>query len=57
MRWRALLGGLLLAFQLDASAHAHEVRPGYLELRQTDPETDDVLWQKRLSVMDRRSSR
>ena len=27
-----------------SSALAHEVRPGYLELRQTGPETYDVLW-------------
>ena len=26
------------------SAFAHEVRPGYLELRQTGPETYDALW-------------
>jgi hydrogenase/urease accessory protein HupE len=26
------------------STHAHELRPGYLELRQTGPETFDVLW-------------
>ena len=25
-------------------AHAHEVRPGYLEIRQTETETFDVLW-------------
>ena len=29
---------------LATSALAHEVRPGYLELRQTDADTYDVLW-------------
>ena len=29
---------------LAASALAHEVRPGYLQLRQTSPETYDVFW-------------
>ena len=33
---------LLLIFA--SSALAHEVRPAYLELRQTSPETYDVLW-------------
>jgi hypothetical protein len=54
MKW--LLGAILLALELVASAAAHEVRPGYLELRQTGPETYNVLWQKRLPVMDRRFS-
>ena len=40
--------GACLAFALIAafahSAFAHEVRPAYLELKQTDPETYDVLW-------------
>jgi hydrogenase/urease accessory protein HupE len=42
---RALL--LLLAVVLAAAAgatSAHEMRPAYLELRQTGPETYDVLW-------------
>ena len=30
--------------RLGAGAQAHEVRPGYLELQQTGPETWDVLW-------------
>jgi hydrogenase/urease accessory protein HupE len=35
---------LLLAAWLLPAAHAHEVRPGYLEVRQVDRETFDVLW-------------
>ena len=35
---------LLLGLGLGAGAQAHEVRPGYLELQQTGPETWDVLW-------------
>jgi len=33
---------LLVTFAIDASAH--EVRPAYLELRQTGPESYDALW-------------
>src|SRR5689334_3333531 len=33
----------LLLFN-SVSSFAHEVRPAYLELRQTGPETYDVLW-------------
>ena len=40
---RALLLVVLLA-AFAAGAFAHEVRPAYLELRQTGPETYDVLW-------------
>ncbi len=37
---------IVIAFLLVASGavHAHELRPAYLELRQTGPETHDVLW-------------
>ena len=35
---------LLVALLLSGPALAHEVRPGYLELRQFDAETWDVLW-------------
>ena len=35
---------LLSAAWLVPAAHAHEVRPGYLEIRQVDNETFDVLW-------------
>ena len=37
-----LIVGLLAAFA--PGALAHEVRPAYLEMRQTAPETYDVLW-------------
>jgi len=40
---RALLISLLLA-AFAPSVFAHEVRPAYLELHQTTPETYDVLW-------------
>ncbi len=33
-----------LAAWLVPAAHAHEVRPGYLEVRQVDNQTFDVLW-------------
>jgi len=35
---------LLFVRALARGAFAHEVRPAYLELRQTAPETYDVLW-------------
>jgi len=35
---------LILPLFLTSSALAHEVRPAYLELRQTGPELFDVLW-------------
>jgi hydrogenase/urease accessory protein HupE len=38
------LGAALLCLVLGTGASAHEVRPGYLELRQSGPETYDVLW-------------
>jgi hypothetical protein len=42
---RALrLLAILLGLGLGAGAQAHEVRPGYLELQQTGPETWDVIW-------------
>jgi hydrogenase/urease accessory protein HupE len=34
----------LLVASLPSTAHAHEVRPGYLEVRQVDAESFDVLW-------------
>src|SRR5437870_3207757 len=44
MKWRAVL--LLLALlELSASiAHAHELQPAYLELRQTSAESFNLLW-------------
>jgi hydrogenase/urease accessory protein HupE len=44
MRWTGRLCAALLGLGVWTSAFAHEVRPGYLELRQTGPETYDVLW-------------
>jgi hydrogenase/urease accessory protein HupE len=42
--WRLLM---VLVIALGArSASAHEVRPGFLELRQTGPETYSFLWKK-----------
>jgi hydrogenase/urease accessory protein HupE len=38
------LFGLVLHLLFFTSASAHEVRPAYLELRQTGPETYDALW-------------
>jgi hydrogenase/urease accessory protein HupE len=39
-----LIAALLAMVAMGAPVHAHEVRPGYLELRQTGAETFDVLW-------------
>jgi hydrogenase/urease accessory protein HupE len=41
---RPLLTFLLAVFTLLGTAAAHEVRPAYLELRETEPGTFDVLW-------------
>lgn len=41
---RCLMGAALLLLFTPNCANAHEVRPAYLELRQTDAETFDVLW-------------
>lgn len=45
---RALLCFSLFVFvlfvTLGTGASAHELRPAYLELRQTEAETYDVLW-------------
>ena len=38
--------GTLVFFFIPASAAAHEVRPGYLELRETSPTVFSVLWKK-----------
>jgi hydrogenase/urease accessory protein HupE len=42
MMLRTLVLAILIS--LGATAQAHEVRPAYLELQQTGPETWDVLW-------------
>ncbi len=39
-----LLAAFIVMVAMGAPAHAHEVRPGYLELRQTGAETFDVSW-------------
>lgn len=44
MRWTRLLPALLLLAGVVAQVEAHEVRPGYLALRQTGAESFDVLW-------------
>ncbi len=41
---RVLFLAILLLSSLLGAAQAHEVRPGYLELRQIDTETWDLLW-------------
>jgi hydrogenase/urease accessory protein HupE len=41
---RVLAAAIVLACFLAAEAHAHEVRPAYLELRQTSANTFDVGW-------------
>jgi len=41
---RRVLAALLLCAAFAGEASAHEERPAYLELRQTGPETWDVLW-------------
>lgn len=40
----AVSGSLLFLLVFSSAAAAHEVRPAYLELRQTGPETYDVFW-------------
>ena len=42
--YRVWLGALALFVLLSTPAAAHEVRPGYLELRETDTGAFDVLW-------------
>ncbi len=44
MRQPALLLAAFLAVGADEAVQAHEVRPGYLELRQSGAETFDVTW-------------
>jgi hydrogenase/urease accessory protein HupE len=43
-RLAAALAGTLLLLGAAATAGAHEVRPGYLEMRERDAGTWDVLW-------------
>jgi hypothetical protein len=44
MRRRLTFGVVLLMLAVVQTAYAHEVRPGYLELRETDAELYAVLW-------------
>jgi len=44
MRRRLTFGVVLLMLEVVQTAYAHEVRPGYLELRQTDAGMYAVLW-------------
>jgi len=44
MRSAVLTLTVLLVSGVLFDADAHEVRPGYLELRQKDAESYDVLW-------------
>jgi len=43
---RPLIFVSLLAVQLCGIGLAHEIRPGYLELRETDPSTYALLWKR-----------
>jgi hypothetical protein len=43
---RRLLIGALLGFAIGGPLWAHEVRPGYLELREISEEAYEVLWKK-----------
>ena len=45
-RWVAITLGVLLFFAGHDSVSAHEVRPGYLELREGQPGSYDVLWKQ-----------
>ena len=36
--------GLIAWLGLEPSTFAHEARPAYLQLRQTTPDTFDLLW-------------
>lgn len=46
MRRRTALAAAALAVLLASSVSAHEARPGFLELRETGPETYSFLWKK-----------
>jgi hydrogenase/urease accessory protein HupE len=46
VRRRALVAGVLLVLAWTRAAAAHEARPGFLELRETAPETYSLLWKK-----------
>ena len=42
--FRQIVAGLLLAMPFVFSAHAHEVRPAYLEIKETVPGQFSLLW-------------
>ena len=42
--WKWILGIVALASWTTLPAHAHDVIPGYLQLRQTQPDTYELLW-------------
>ena len=44
MRRHPLIGVLLLGLLIAGAADAHEVRPAYLEIRETAPDTYECLW-------------
>ena len=44
MKRRLAIAGLLAATLLPPPVAAHEMRPGYLEIRESAPDTYDVLW-------------
>jgi hypothetical protein len=46
VRRHALPAAAILALALVPAARAHEARPGFLELKETDPETYSFLWKK-----------
>ena len=46
MRRRALLATAGLALACSTAAHAHESRPGFLELKETSPGAYSFLWKK-----------
>lgn len=46
MRRRVLAAAAVLGAGLVPGARAHEARPGFLELRETGPETCSFLWKK-----------
>jgi hypothetical protein len=44
--WIILLATVVILAALAPAAQAHESRPGFLELRETSPETYSFLWKK-----------
>ena len=44
MRLSFLLLGLMALVGLAPAASAHEIRPAFLEIREIEPNTYDILW-------------